>query len=211
LYGLTMESKQSNSRGKPAPAAERDRIIEEWESLGRSAIGELELSKIQASLRSAFGEHAVESPAAIARVLADEGAELRHPEIIEFDARWREAKIERESGPFKGLEDLASGKALRLRRAETLIKKLEKLRKKLEGSGDQALSRQVKNIAVNGRRITESLAHDLTLNETQRAQQAEIAEWLKVWIQTPSLFADWLELRRRSPDFQKKFASENYT
>ena len=32
-----------------------------------------------------------------------------------------------------------------------------------------------------------------------RAEQAEIAEWLKVWIQTPILFADWLELRRRSP------------
>jgi hypothetical protein len=60
-------------------------------------------------------------------------------------------------------------------------------------------------LVVNARQVAELLVKDRTLNQTQRAEQAEIAEWLKVWIQTPSLFADWLELRRRSPDFQKKF------
>jgi hypothetical protein len=62
-------------------------------------------------------------------------------------------------------------------------------------------------MAANGRQIAESLAKDQTLNQTQRDEQAEIVAWLKVWIQTPGLFADWLELRRRSPDFQKKFSS----
>ena len=138
-------------------------------------------------------------------MLADEGAELRHPEVIEFDARWREAKIESERGKFKGLEDFLTGKPLRLKKAEALIKKLEKLRKSSESSGDQIASKQARNMAVNGRQIAESLAKDRKLNQTQRAEQAEIAEWLKVWIQTPSLFADWLELRRRSPEFQKKF------
>jgi hypothetical protein len=60
-------------------------------------------------------------------------------------------------------------------------------------------------MAVNGRQIAESLAKDRTLNQPQRAEQAEIAEWLKVWIQTPSLFEDWLELRRRAPDFKGRF------
>src|SRR6266508_2157384 len=75
-----------------------------------------------------FGPGSEESPAAIARVLADEGAELRHPEVIELDARWREAKIESHTARFKGLEDLLTGKPLRLKKAEALIKRLEKLR-----------------------------------------------------------------------------------
>jgi len=29
-----------------------------------------------------------------------------------------------------------------------------------------------------------------------------------VWLQTPNLFDDWLDLRRRSPDFRNKFSME---
>jgi hypothetical protein len=200
-----MEGRQSKTRAKPALPTKRDLIIAAWDGLGRTTIGGPELREIQRSVRSEFGRRADESPAAIARVLADEGAELRHPEVIEFDARWREAKIESERGKFKGLEDLLAGKPLRLKKADALIKKLEKLRKSSESSGDQISSKQARNMAVNGRQIAESLAKDRTLDQTQRAEQAEIAAWLKVWIQTPNLFEDWLELRRRSPDFQKKF------
>jgi hypothetical protein len=202
-----MEGRQSKTRGNLAPSTKRDLIIAAWDRLGRTAIGESELREIQRSIRSEFGRRADESPAAIARVLADAGAELRHPEVIEFDARWREAKIESESGQFKSFEDLLAGKALRLKKAEALIRKLEKLRKSSESSGDLKASKQVRSIAVNGRQIAETLAKDRTLNQPQRTEQAEIAEWFKVWIQTPSLFADWLELRRRSPDFIGKFSS----
>lgn len=200
-----MEGRQLKTRGKPARSTRRDLIIAAWDRLGRATIGEPELREIQRSIRSEFGPGANQSPAAIARMLADEGAELRHPEVIEFDARWREAEIENERGKFKGLEDFLAGKPLRLKKAAALIKKLEKLRKSSERSGDQITSKQARNLAVNGRQIAESLAKDRTLNQVQRAEQAEIAEWLKVWIQTPSLFADWLELRRRSPDFKEKF------
>jgi hypothetical protein len=210
LYGLSMESKQPKTRGEPATATKRDLIIAAWDRLGRVAVGELELEEIQRSLHDVFGSRAELSPAAIARVLADEGAELRHPEIIEFDARWREARIESESRKFKGLENFLARKPMRLKKAEALINKLERLRKSSENSGDQTLSKRAKNIAVNGRQITEALANDLTLNQDQRAEQAEIAEWLKIWIQTPSLFEDWLDLRRRSTDFQKKFASGGF-
>ena len=183
----------------------RGLIIEAWERLGRAAIGEAELREIQKSVRGPFGQGADESPAAIARVLADEGAELRHPEVIEFDARWREAKIENDNRRFKGIEDILAGKPLHLKKAESLIKKLEKLRKRAESSGDLIAAKETRNMAISGRQNAELLTKDRKLNPLQRAEQAEIAEWLKVWIQTPSLFADWLDLRRRSPEFQKRF------
>ena len=185
----------------------RELIIEVWDRLGRPAIGESELRQIQESVRGQFGPGAEESPAATARVLADAGAELRHPEVIEFDARWRETRIENDKGQVKGIEDFLDGRPLHLKKAESLIKKLEKLRQRAESSGDLTASKETREVAISERQIAELLAKDRKLNPIQRAEQAEIAEWLKVWIQTPSLFADWLDLRRRSPEFQKKFSS----
>jgi hypothetical protein len=193
---------------KQQPGTKRELIVAVWNRLERSSIGESELREIQRSIGTQFGLGAEESPAAIARVLADEGAELRHPEVIEFDARWREAKIESEATRFKGLEDLLTGKPLRLRKAEALIKRLEKLRKNSERVGDQTTLKLVRIMVVNARQVAESLSKDRTLDPLQRAEQTELAEWLKVWIQTPNLFEDWLDLRRRSPDFRKKFGSE---
>ena len=196
-----MEGTQSKTRGrKPASLTQRELIIQAWERLERAPLGERELSEIQQSVREQLRADDL-SPAAIARVLADEGAELRHPEVIEFDARWREAKIENESRSFKGLEGLVTGKPMRLSKVEGLIKKLERLRSR----GDKQSEKEARRLAVSGRQFAELLAQDAKLDRLQRAEQAEIAEWLKVWIQTPRLFADWLELRRRSPEFMKKF------
>ena len=199
-----MESTQSRTRSrKPRSTTKRGLIVEAWNRLERPAIGEHELREIQGSVLSQLGEGAVESPAAIARVLADEGAELRHPEVIEFDARWREAKIERESEELKDLDDLLTARPLRLVKAEELIGELEKLRQSSEGSGSQL----VRSMAVSARQAAELHSKDWKLSQLERAEQAEIVEWFKVWIQTPSLFADWLDLRRRSVEFQKKYST----
>src|SRR6266700_2561895 len=55
----------------------RDLIIDVWGSLDCESVG----------------AGAVESPAAIARTLSDEGAVLRHPDVLECDARWREQNL----------------------------------------------------------------------------------------------------------------------
>ena len=183
-------------------------IVAEWHRLGGKAIGRKELRAIQRALREEFGEGAIESPARIARVLADEGAELRHPEVIEFDAKWREEKIEKETSKFRGLERLLDAKPVRLHEAESLIKKLEQTRQSSERDEDKVNVQRLREIAINARQAAELLANDSTLNQAQRAEQAEIAQWLAVWLQTPSLFHDWLDLRRRSPDFRKKFSME---
>jgi hypothetical protein len=200
-----MEGTQSRAHGRRPALTKRELIVQAWDRLGRPTIGERELRAIQATVRNRLGEGAEESPAAIARVLADEGAELRHPEVIEFDARWREAKIESDGKGLKGLDDLVTGKPLRFRKAEALVRRLERLRKRAEGSGDNQALRAARSTAVSARQMAELLAKDRKLDQRQRAEQVEIAEWFKVWIQTPSLFADWLELRRRSAEFQKKF------
>jgi hypothetical protein len=164
-----------------------------------------ELREIQNRMRERLGENSIQSPAAIARVLADAGAELRHPEVIEFDAEWRESQLRREA---RNLVDFFDGEPLSLKKAEALIKKLEKLRKQSERTGDRTSLLRLREVAVNARQTAHSLAQNRALDEIRRAEQSEIAEWLAVWIQTPKLFVEWLELRRRAPQFRNKFATE---
>jgi hypothetical protein len=183
-------------------------IVAEWHRLGGKAIGCKELRAIQRALYEEFGDDTIESPARIARVLADEGAELRHPEVIEFDAKWREEKIEKETAKFRGLERFLDPKPRRLHEAEALIKKLEQTRQSSEDNGDKVSEQRLREIAMNAKQTAQLLANDLSLDPTDRDEQEEIAQWLSVWLQTPTLFDDWLDLRRRSPDFRKKFSME---
>jgi hypothetical protein len=198
-----MEGRQSKTRGSEA-APKRDLIIAAWDRLGRLAIGEPELAEIQRSIcdQSGAGEM---SPAAIARVLADESADLRHPEIIEFDARWRGARLEKEAKRFKGLESLVSGKPLRLKQALTLIRRLEQLRKNLAQSADQAALQDLRSIAIEARQAAVLVAKDGSVTQPVQGEQSEIAQWFLVWLQTPNLFDDWLDLRLRSSQFRESF------
>jgi len=190
-------------------AHRREKVVDVWRSLGEPVVGEDELRQVQEALGREFASAAaVISPATIARILADEGAELGHPEIIEFDARWREARIESEGKGLNSLGSLAGAKALSLKQAESLIRRLEKLRRRYDRTGD-VRSRQVRSLAIEGRQAALIRAKSRSLGEAGRLEQAEIGEWLRIWLQTPALFDQWLELRKSSSDFRKKFSERD--
>jgi len=48
-------------------------------------------------------------------------------------------------------------------------------------------------------------AGSLLISARERAEAREVASWLSVWLQTPDVFADWLDLRRSAPEFLKEF------
>jgi hypothetical protein len=194
------------STGQLKPRNKRELIVQHWKALGQPAVGARQLKTIQEQLAHHFGEAAIESPAAIARVLADEGAELRHPDVIEFDADWREARIQNYGQKFPEIDFPEVGEPLTLEGAERFIKDLEELRLKFERTNEQNSVQQIRVMAIEARRAAQQLARRRTLLEARRAEQIEVAEWLGVWIKTPSLFGDWLELRRRSVDFRGKFS-----
>lgn len=206
-----MEGRNPGGRHKGSGARTRHELtIEIWVGLGSVAVGENELREIQRAIAKRFGAGAIDSPASIARLLADEGAELRHPEIIEFDARWREAQLKKGAADFAVFDDrFDAAKPLRLKQAEILIRKLEKLRKKFARAGDLQALQSLKDDAVNARQTLQSLAKSERLNQRVRGEQVEIAEWLSIWIRTPALFAEWLELRQRSTDFCQRFLAKD--
>ena len=185
----------------------REFIHTAWQRLGSPAVGKSELRRIEKLLTTQFGE-AHESPAALARILADAGAELRHPEIIELDARWRAARIESTSKKFRDLESLISGGRPSLKQAEPLIRKFEELRLIFERDGEREALALLITVAADIRRVAEVSASGRSTTEPERLAQAEIAEWLKVWLQTPKLFANWIELRKRSDEYRQRFADD---
>jgi hypothetical protein len=192
---------------RPSPdAAEAERravVVELWVQLGKPAIDAHLLKTIQARVTGVFENHEL-GPAALARMLADEGAELKHPEIIEIEAEWRQARIEAGANECS-LAELSSPVVLTLATAENLIAELEAARQRHELNQDRQRLAEVRNIASESRRLAESIARNRSTEQTVRVEQAEIVEWLKVWLQTPALFKDWLELRRRSDEFRARF------
>jgi hypothetical protein len=202
-----MEGHSIHSKNAPA-GSKRAVIVASWEAAGKPPVDARLLKSIRAGLQREFENHEPDGPAAIARVLADAGAELRHPEIIEADAEWRQATLESEANE-SGLE-LVAAEIMTLASAEMFILKLEDLRQQQGRDADQRALAKLRSIAVEARRLAESIAKSRSSGQAIRAEQAEIAEWLKLWLQTPALFNNWLELRRRSDEFRTKFRGLNH-
>jgi hypothetical protein len=39
----------------------------------------------------------------------------------------------------------------------------------------------------------------------KREEKLEIANWFRIWLETPDAFFDWLDVRKQSPEFLGKF------
>jgi hypothetical protein len=157
-------------------------IVETWERTGRDVVGAPELSLIQQALVERFGSDV--SPASIARVLADHGARLGHPEILQADACWRERQHLFAPG------DLAFDS---IDAANTFIEKVEQLRQ----THDQQSLRQSVLLVKS----------ELDLLAPRHVIAREVAQWLTIWLQNPQIFPEWLDLRRSTKDFQVLFGT----
>lgn len=176
----------------------QDLIIEVWEALDCESVGARELEEIQNALRSEFGEGGAESPASIARAVADEGAVLRHPEVFHCDLKWRQKKLEK--GIFQTVLDFSS-----LSKGFESVVKLEEKRLQLQTAKQTKSLRELREMVVAARKDSLLRARSKIIDEEQREEAKEISHWLTVWLQAPELFSDWLDLRLRSPEFRKKF------
>jgi hypothetical protein len=173
-----------------------DLIIEVWEKLDCENVGAREIEAIEAVIADKYGEAALNSPMIIARLLADEGAELRHSEIMKL-------YVERAS---KRPYDAALRNILRLhdlRGSLTSIRDLENLRRRYAVDGDKHGLKYIRETAIRGK--NEALDKAKTADAIATQVQTEIADWLTIWLQTPEMFETWVAMRQRSRDFIDKF------
>lgn len=173
-------------------------MIEVWEALDCESVGEHELVAIQEELRQTFGAGAVVSPAVIARELADEGALLRHPEVLRCDTNWREGQLRELFAA--GQLDFAS-----LESAAASMVVVETLRASAQEQSDRATLKRLREVIVHFRQQEDLISRSKIVSASEKAVAKEIANWLAVWLEQPELFADWLNLRQRSPEYLQKF------
>lgn len=173
-------------------------IIEVWEKLDCENVGRSEIEAIEIAVASHFGQAAVESPMLIARLLADEGAELRHAEIMEL-------YVERASDrPY----DAALRNILRLgdlRSALSTIRDLENLRRKYRSDGDKNGLRELRETALRGKNEVNEIVSSPKSKEIERQTAVEISQWLSLWLQTPELFESWVAIRQTTAEFRELF------
>ena len=168
-------------------------IVEVWESTEAEVAGADQLTVIGEAVAEHFG--AAMSPASIARVLADEGIPLGHPEVIRADARWREKRL-----LFVAEELEVDSMPV----ATALIEKIERLRAEFENNQSR-----FENLRKKVRQIKSELESIGRMSGDQKRPglSREVAQWLTIWLQNPPIFKEWLDLRRTTPDFQSRFHS----
>ena len=62
--------------------------------------------------------------------------------------------------------------------------------------------------AVLVRRRAMAMARNPKTTAENRAVKQEVVLWFTLWLQTPDLFFDWLDLRKQSPDYRRAFGGE---
>jgi len=175
-----------------------DLVIEVWEKLDCESVGAREIEAIEEAVRGEFGESAIDLPMKLARILADEGAELRHAEILELDVR---SRLE---SPYDAmLRNILKFSDFR----ETLasIRRLENLRRKFARENDREGLRLVRETALKGKSRAQMISKNEKVAPEKRAEKAEIAEWFTIWLQSPEIFENWIVLRQSSKDFLERF------
>jgi hypothetical protein len=166
-----------------------DLIIEVWEKLDCESIGETEIAAIEEAVRDIYGQNAVDSPMVVARLLADEGAELRHSEIMNLHINRFPSTVY--DAMFRNILKFES-----FQQTISSVRQLENLRRKFTSEGDKEGLRILREKIVTAK---------AGLIENRSQTNVELAKWLTIWLQTPEMFETWTILRMKSVEFQTRF------
>ena len=163
-------------------------IIDWWAENGNESVGAAELEQLQHALVERFGAQGRQSPATIARTLADNGVRLKHPEVLDADVRWREREQ----------VSLFTSEELNFTSIDAAVTWIEKLAGLPQGP-------EVRTFVLQLKGELELVAKSMLVPLPDRLMAMEVAHWLTVWLQNPAIFGDWLALRRESAEFRERF------
>jgi ssDNA-binding replication factor A large subunit len=151
-----------------------------------------EIDQLRRRLLAEHGEAGKTGSDYIADVLKDAG----HKVLLSLQEE-AEEKYEEEFEDllhFKTLED-----------AEVSIMRLDELMRKFSAHGENAAVHRVLEVARLGKRRAEMISRSHKVEPHKREEKLEIANWFRIWLETPDAFFDWLDVRKQSPEFRAKF------
>jgi hypothetical protein len=164
--------------------AARDLAVQKWTTA--------EIDQLRRKLIADHGEAGKSSNEYISEVLQSMGWKVQFSEREEAEERFEEE-----------FEDILHFKTLR--DAEVSLTRLDELMRRFQTHGEKAAVERVLEIARLGKRRAEMISHNRKVEARKREEKKEIAEWFRIWLETPDAFFDWLEVRKASEEFRQKF------
>jgi len=170
----------------------KELILETAREIAPSKWTPAEIDQLRRRLIAEHGETGKTGTDYITEVLKDAGWKVILNQQEEAEEQYEE-EFE-DLLHFKTLED-----------AEVSVMRLDELMRKFRTQGENAAVERVLNVARLGKRRAEMIARNHKVEPQKRAEKEEIANWFRIWLETPDAFFDWLDVRKQSPDFQSKF------
>jgi len=167
-------------------------ILEAAEDLGKPRFTPAEIEQIRRKLIAQLGAQGKTSADYIVSVLEEAGMKVVWSTKSDTEGRYEEE--------FADLLHFST-----LEEAEMCIVRLDELFRKFQHEHERAGAERVREVARLGRRRAEMISRNHKVDAAKRAAKEEIAHWFGIWLETPDAFFDWLEVRKQSPDFLKKF------
>src|SRR5271169_1648704 len=174
------------------PQTKKALILEAARQLGIQKWTTAEVDQLRRKLIADHGEAGKAGNDYIAEVLKDMGWKVQLSEREEAEERFEEE-----------FEDILHFKTLK--DAEVSLTRLDELLRRFKAHGEPAAMERVLEIARLGKRRAEMISHNRKVEARKREEKKEIAEWFRIWLETPDAFFDWLEVRKASPEFSEEF------
>lgn len=167
-------------------------ILEAAEEIGAQQWTPAEIEQLRRRMLAEHGEAGKTGSDYIAEVLKGAGHKVQLNPQEEAEDHYEE-EFE-DLLHFKTLED-----------AEVSIMRLDELMRRFRTHGESAAVERVLNVARLGKRRAEMIARNHKVEAQKRAEKEEIANWFRIWLETPDVFFDWIEVRKQSPEYRAKF------
>jgi hypothetical protein len=170
----------------------RHRILETAREIGVQRFTPAEIDQLRRKLIAKHGEEGKTGSDYVVDVLKGGGFKVVLTQQEEAEEQYEEE-----------FEDLLHFKTLQ--DAEVSIMRLDELMRKFRAHGEHAAVERVLDVARLGKRRAEMIARNHKVEALKRAEKEEIANWFRIWLETPDAFFDWLDVRKQSRDFQTRF------
>jgi len=177
---------------KAAKTSKKEMILEAARSIGTSRFTPAELEQLRRRLIALHGTEGKTGTDYIVEVLKDAGWKILLSQQEEAEEQFEE-EFE-ELLHFRSLED-----------AEVCLTRLDELMRRFRAHGEAAAVERVLEIARLGKRRAEMISRNSKVEPAKRAEKLEIANWFRIWLETPNAFFDWLDLRKKSPEYTEQF------
>lgn len=175
-----------------AVKTKKELILETARAMGASRFTPAEIEQLRRMLIAEHGTEGKTGADYIAEVLKGAGWKVLLSPQEEAEEQFEE-EFE-ELLHFRTLED-----------AEVCVTRLDELMRRFRAHREPAAVERVLEIARLGKRRAEMIARNPKVDPAKREEKTEIANWFRIWLEMPDAFFDWLDARKKSPEFTARF------